>query len=90
MLGLTGLSFLFLAFGAIFLVAKLLFKLLVLPITLGLWVGKAILGVVFTLLGGIALLALLPVAILALPVVLIAAVLGLLALPFVLLVKLFV
>jgi hypothetical protein len=90
MLELAGLIFIALTFGVLFLAVKLVCKLLLLPLTLGLWVGKILFGLVFTVIGGIALVALLPLAVLALPLILITVILGIIALPVVLLVKIFV
>ncbi len=89
MLELAGLFFLFLVAGVVFVAAKLLFKLICLPITVGFWAVKLLFGLLFTVLGGLALLVLLPIGLLALPLLIVAGVFGVLLLPVFLLVKIF-
>ena len=93
MFHMAGLFLVFVVFGGIFLLAKLLFGLVTIPLKIGFFAIKFLLGLLLGLplliLGGVALVALLPVALLALPLLLLALVLGIFILPVVLIAKIF-
>lgn len=87
MIEIAGLIVILVVFGGLALAAKLLFRLLLLPVTIGLFFLKMVFGFLMTLIGGIFLLALVPMALAALPLLILLLVLGILLLPVALLVK---
>ena len=93
MFEMAGLFLLFAVVGGILLLAKLLFGLIVIPFKIGFFAIKMVLGLLLGLplliLGGVALIAILPVALLALPLLILALVIGIFVLPIIAIVKIF-
>jgi hypothetical protein len=93
MFELAGLFLVFAVVGVFVFLAKLLFGLILIPFKIGFAAIKLVLGLLLGLplliLGGIAVVALVPVGLILLPLLLVALVVGILVLPIVAIVKIF-